>query len=226
MAEPKVIEWLTGWDRNVDPQRQQSYVEEELTRLAREGQPLLYAALTTALASQQDIAIRELRKLRPTVYLRLAPGVTPPPTDAQGRSLSTDDQGKALVAKVGNRGNMAYADIKAADESGETERYKSSNRGALFRSAKGGYDQKRVTFTPQSFSLDDAIVILRQWGHGIRDAEHRFYRRGTKDERTGDVNWQMQDRWLVEEVPQDDYGQPILPESKTTAPAAKSSKAA
>ncbi len=227
---PEQIEWLRGWDRQVDAARQESYVRSELDRLAAGGAPLLTASLNTPLPDQQDIALRVLRELRQTVFLRLRPGAVPPIRDPQGRELKDPDRGKVLVAKVGVVGNVHPSQIKAADDSGKSREWLSSSRAALARTKVGLYNTKRVTSQPQPFLIDDAITIMRAWGVGMREQQVRSGAPLRPKMQDGiNVNEGLldeQDCWLVEEVPQDEDGRPLLaPEPPAVTPS-KNTKAA
>ncbi len=140
------------------------------------------------------------------VYLRLVRGASPPKLDPQGRELPEGKAGSVLVAKVGQQGHKAnYAEIKAADLSGENEAYRSSALDAICNSEQGKYLTREVTAERAPFAIDDAIVILRAWGIGMRQPR---YRNATDPAR-------KQDNWLVEEVTQH------MIDDERTKPAAK-----
>lgn len=180
MIEPLRIDWLREWDRHLGADRQQTYVEAELERLRDAGAPLLYAALSTGLADQRDVAVRVLGEMHYRPALRLVEGARPPTLDPQGRPLPAEKAGRVLVAKTGVRGQMARDAIAAANGSGETSRYAGPRRGALARTAQGLYVTVEIGREPVTVSLEDAIVILVQWGHGVPDKRYR--RKGAVDQ--------------------------------------------
>lgn len=177
---PLSFDWLREWDRHMDSKRQRSYVSAELDRLQAEGQPLLMAAITAPLPDQQDIALSELRSRGYRPKLRLREGASPPSVDSQGRPLSKDEVGKVFRTKTGVRGSSPEAKADPVLQ----ERYVGPARNALARTREGLYQQVDITHEPQTFSVDEASAILRNWGVGVRSKRFRGHR----------------DTYLVEEV--------------------------
>lgn len=234
------IDWLADWDRKVQPAKQRAYVEQELRRLHAAGEPLLYACLTTPLADQRDVAVSVLRTvLGPfggRVFLRLRPGAAPPPLDPQGRPVPTQHAGK-LVAYLGEIGQMSREELQAAEESGESARYHATNRQQYLATSRAGlYRVAVIGASPVALTVDDAIVVLRAWGHGVRGEDARWRDRierslveaDPKRPELGSVEARKivkQDTWLVEEVPLDQLGQPLEP-TPVDKPAARAKSAA
>lgn len=172
-------DWLTEWDRMVDPRRQRSYVKNEVERLKAEGLPVLHLAIMLPLSQQQDLALSVLREIGYRPKLRLRKGAVPPSVDSEGRPLPAAIRGTVLRAKVdflGNDSSLKNDPIAAAAFNGP-------NRA--MRAKLGNVHQHRdVGQDPESFALDEANTILRQWGVGVRAKRHRG---------------KIRDTWLVEE---------------------------
>lgn len=218
-AQPRRLEWLRDWDRQVEPDRQASYMEAELRRLAEAGEPLLHAALMLPFMEQTDLAVRVLRTRLGYVhaYLRLAPAAAPPPaTDPDGKELPPEKAGRVLVAKVGVLGQTP--DGRPPHSEAESPYTSASGRDALAnRLGRSLVRALEVGAAPVPVPLDDAIVILRQWGVGI-PPEFRRRRSRTREAMAC---------WLVEELGQR-HGQPVLdaPGSALPPKAAPKSRAA
>jgi hypothetical protein len=175
--QPRQIEWLSEWDGKIAADAQAKYMENELRRLQAAGEPLLYAALTLPLVSQQDLAKRVLRRELgvASVLLRLVAGARPPEADADGVvRLEPRKRGHVLRAKVGTRGGARAGEPIPTEV--EARRYAASARATLFRSAQGGYVHLEIGRDPTPVPLEDAEVILRAYGYGIN--ERRYRRRG------------------------------------------------
>lgn len=175
-------DWLMDWDRSVDPRRLRSYVTSEVERLIAQGQPVLHLAIMAPLAQQQDLTISVLREKGYRPRLRLRKGAVPPPVDAEGRRLPKEMQNKVLRAKVGYRGD----DSSLRNDPIAAARFSGPMRNALART-EGLNLYRDVSSEPDSYSLDEAILILRQHGVGVRGKR---------------IQGKKRDTWIVEEVPQ------------------------
>lgn len=206
-----VVEWLQSWDmHNVGVDAKRSYAEQELLRIKAQGMPLLFAALSTGLPDQCDTLVSLLREMSYTPMLRLRPGASPPPFDAQGRTLPPAKRGKVLVTKSGVIGQMDASELKTRNA--ETARFAGSARDTLALQ-RGLYRVIEITEEPKAVSLDDAIVVLRQWGVGL--VNKRMHKKGTRD------------KWLViENSPlwNDCFEQPLTPPEPDATPDAEPSK--
>lgn len=172
------FDWLQQWDmHNVGVDAKREYAREELERLHSRNAPLLFAALSTGLPEQCDVLVSLIHEIGYTPMLRLYPKASPPPFDSQGRSLPESKRGKVLVTKVGVVGQMAQSEIKLRNA--ETTRYTGPARATLAYSSRGLYRTVEISETPRAFSLDDALVILRQWGVGL--SSKRFHKKGRLD---------------------------------------------
>jgi hypothetical protein len=195
--ERRHIQWLSDWDRRIDPLRQRSYVRDEVLRLKAEGQPVLYAALTTPLIEQRNLAFSVLREVHPIVSVRLHAEASPPTYDPNGKPLPKQDAGRVLVAKVGVVGQAPPGGRISEDEAAL---YAGPARAVLARSG-GLYRVVRVTREPTSLPLDEAIALMQLWGHGVQDEE---YRRRHRSAVLNPVTSKYEDKrihqWLVEEV--------------------------
>ncbi len=155
----------------------EDYARREMERVRDLGIAPFYAAMSAPLADQQDAAVRALKAMgMGSVPLRLREGVEPPAADHQGRVLRGEDKGK-LRAKVGNiqidRGPIRL-DLGARG-------------GDLYRSVD-------ITRDALPVSLEEAVLVWRQWGYRYRSEEMRG----------------SQCTWLVVHVRQDGkpYGAP------------------
>jgi hypothetical protein len=174
-------DWLLDWDRSVDPRRLRSYVTSEVQRLIAEGQPVLHLAIMAPLSQQQDLTISVLREMGYRPRLRLRKGAVPPSVDAEGRRLPKEMQGKVLRAKVGYKGD----DSSLRTDPIAASRFSGPMRNALART-EGLNNYRDVTNEPDVYSLEEAIIILRQHGVGVRGKR---------------IQGKKRDTWLVEEVP-------------------------
>lgn len=174
-------DWLLDWDRSVDPRRLRSYVTAEVQRLIAEGQPVLHLAIMAPLSQQQDLAISVLREQQYRPRLRLRKGAVPPSVDAEGRRLPKEMQGKVLRAKVGYKGD----DSSLRTDPIAAARFSGPMRNSLART-EGLNNYRDVTNEPDVYSLEEAIIILRQHGVGVRGKR---------------IQGKKRDTWLVEEVP-------------------------
>jgi len=174
-------DWLLDWDRSVDPRRLRSYVTSEVQRLISEGQPVLHLAIMAPLSQQQDLTISVLREMGYRPRLRLRKGAVPPSVDAEGRRLPKEMQGKVLRAKVGYKGD----DSSLRTDPIAASRFSGPMRNALART-EGLNNYRDVTNEPDVYSLEEAIIILRQHGVGVRGKR---------------IQGKKRDTWLVEEVP-------------------------
>lgn len=178
------------------------YVVSELRRIDRAGHPILrtilscqddeaQAAATELLASNVDAEGGEIIPAR-LWRLRLVDDATPPATDPQGRRLPKDKVGKVLVAKVGNRGGRLGENAEPA----EVDAHSGPRRTVTVRAGRDLYETVEVTRTPRSYSLRNAILILRQWGVGCT------YERARVEPDKDNNPIEVQVYWLVEEVPE------------------------
>ncbi len=214
--DPKRIEWLQDWDRNIGPERQRTYVGAELQKLQEQGLPLLYAIVTRPFHEQQDVALSVLADMGVTsVMLRLVAGAKPPLHDAQGRPLPEALQGKVFRTKVRQFGNTVNGQVPDPIAS---KKFTGPLRNDLAKSDKGLYVHADITHRPTPVSIEDAVVIMRQYGHGVSGEQWR--RRKSAEARRIDL-------WLVEEVTQamlDDEA--TRPTAATAAPSKPASKSA
>lgn len=202
-VSPRYIECLADWDRAVSPQRQEVYARSELDRLRAAGETqLLYVALTRPFIEQRNVLTKILREQGYVPRLRLRPGAVPPELDPQSRPLPLAERGKVLVAKVGTRGAIQPGGDRISDD--EAKRY-SARRDAIVRSPEGLYRTVRVTHEPRTYSLDDAVAVLMQWGVGIREKRYRQHHRVRYEK--GALPGELiahpvppRDQWLVEEA--------------------------
>ncbi len=211
-ATPRTVDWLSDWDRQLAGARQLGYIEQELRRIEQKGEPLLMAALNLPFMDQTDAVVKVLReRLQYTqVYLRLHPEAdAPPDTDPDGHALPDSKRGKVLVAKVGVKGQTA--DGKAPDSEADTPMTSGLGRIAMRdRLQQSLYRTREISAKPTQMPIEDAIVILRQWGVGMKS---QFRKRGARPHIS---------QWLVEELPQID-GEPVIPASENKPkPSAKS----
>jgi hypothetical protein len=217
---PRWINWLRDWDRQISqPERQTSYMEQELLTLRKRGEPMLYAALMLPFMEQTDLAVKVLRERLNVggVWLRLVEGAQPPERDPMGDELPDEKKGKVLVAKTGVKGQTA--DGKPPGSEIDSPAYSSVGRDGLrHRLGQSLYQTKEIGKEPVFVPIADAIVILRQWGVGIAQ---KYHGRRMQEGKPGRLNW------MVEEVPQDEHGQPIRGDkSSVTAPSQSGKRAA
>jgi hypothetical protein len=186
----------------------EQYVTNELRRLVKEGGPVLLPILQLHVdESAQMIALRQLGENvgadGDSIYdpshtwkLRLKEGAQPPVVDAQGRKLPKEEQGKVLMARVGNLGGA-----RGREESSRASLEWSGDRRAM--KASSGLDiyvHRKITAKPQAFMLGDAVLVLRQWGFGVQPKQYLRHRTWKPGEHNDDTP-QGQDQWLVEEGP-------------------------
>jgi hypothetical protein len=178
-SHPHVIDkFLIEWDNypSITPEqreRRRDWVRKELERVEAEGIAPLYFALTRPLAIQVDECLAVLSEKRKSVALRLVADASPPDTDPQGRPLPADKRGKVLVAKIGNISRDGMTGTKRL-EPGRTL-----------------YECVEIGAEPSLLNLEEAAIVLRQWGVNVRSTE--FYQRGDR----------RQSRYLVVQVRQD-----------------------
>lgn len=189
-------EWLTEWDRTVDPRRLRSYVASEVKRLIAEGQPVLHLAIMAPLSQQQDLALSVLRETGYRPLLRLRKDAVPLSVDGEGRQLPKELRGKVLRAKVAFKGD----DPGLKSDPVAASKYSGPMRQQLAKT-EGLYRYRDVSHEPDSYSLDEANIILRQWGVGVR--LNRF--QGKK-----------RDTWIVEEFVRPNVQPSDQPKQRTT----------
>ena len=185
-AHPQIVDALRDWAKfsihsEQDREARIEYVRREMERLEAAGISPLYAAVTFPLSDQQTDAFRALHDLGRLFTLRLAEGAQPPHTDSQGRLLPEDKRGKVLAAKVGTV-RFASAGIRASSAARE---------GDIAR-------HREISSRPVTVPLEEAIVIMRQWGYRVRPK--RAQRPNQPPRR---------DEWLVVHVRED--GTPFAP---------------
>lgn len=183
---PVTVTWLGEWDRHGSRETRRAYMDSELSRIEAEGAPLLHAVLSCPLEDMQDLGVLALKERGYSPMLKLRDGYVAWPKDPNGRDMPEAQRGKALCCKVGVYGQMDRADLAARND--ETKRFTGPARQALLRTPGGLYRTRNVTHKATPVPLEDAIVIMRQWGVGL--TPKRFYKKNTMD------------RWAVEEVPQ------------------------
>lgn len=177
-----------------------AYVADELRRIDRQGLPVLRTVLSCpdddaqALATQllhdnADEDGEEILAAR-AWRLRLMAGAVPPPTDPQGRRLTEDRRGKVLVVKVGNKGGRLRDDAPASI----TDGYSGPRRSVTVRAGRDLYELAEVTHQPRTYTLRNAILILRQWGFAVAPERSRVEPDKDGNPVTVQVNW------IVEEV--------------------------
>lgn len=164
----------------------EDYADSEVERMRAQGARLLTEAITAPTAEQQDAALRAMARMGVTqVQLRLVPNADPPKTDPNGHLLPEDKQGKVLRAKIGQHSPDPRVDSKERQQA-----FTGSGREARAMRGQPLYLWREITSEPVYLPIGEAMVILRQWGKGVRTT--RYLNPATK---TGD-------KWLVEEVPQ------------------------
>ena len=191
---PRKITWLRDWAKLGTPLARETYAREEVKRLVKEGQPLLYAIATLYTSDQIDVCRKHARALMPVVQLRLVPGAKAPENDVLGQLMPDDKRGKVLQAKVGQLAEPLDSRSDSPQAGGGGTR--------LDRATRGEHDYRTVEIgeEPTSVPFDDALTVLRQWGHGCEakrfvQVGKRFYEDGEKFMRLVTI-----DRWIVEEV--------------------------
>lgn len=189
---PPQIDWLERWDTiSREPAVRRAYVADELERLHAAGQPALYAAVTAPFADQVDYALAHLVTIQPMTTLALRAGAVPPPRDPEGHPLPPEQQGKVLVAYLGDNGAPAGA------TGGVSEAWTGLARVARHQHRKSNFRTVRLEpGRPVSLPTVDAAEVLRQWGVGVKPI--RYYNRQAKP---SDPEYLGQDQWLVVEVP-------------------------
>ncbi len=197
-----VDDWLSDWDRQLQPQKQDPYVQGELAKLRERGVPLLYAALRLGLPEQIDACVRVLRTEMgyATVYLRLHPKATPWDTDLDGKIIPESERGKVQYCKVGVVGQTPDGRPNP-----EGTHWETTGPGRIARERSGRSNQRAIKIgrQPTAVPIDQAIAILRSRGVGIV-TPGRIRRGPDGAELPG-----QRSNWLIEEVPQVD-GQPVV----------------
>lgn len=168
------------------------YINSEISRLVSLGKSPLKAIYQNAeyvdyVGSRQVIEALENAGVS-HVWLKLTPDAAAgecPGRDPYGALINPSLRGKVLVAKIGNAGGN-LSESQAANGNA-TAKFSGSGRKLLMASRKG-YELEIVTGEPKRYSLKKAMLILAQWGYGVR--AKRFIKL--------DVNL-SQDSWLVTE---------------------------
>lgn len=189
------VEWLSDWDRQIEPAKQRQYILNEMYRLQELGVPLLTKALLAPFIEQTDLAVSCLHEMGYTPYLRLKEGQRPPERDPDARLLPPADKGKVLLAKVGVVGQTDDGRQPASEDDPFNS---GTGRVARARLNRPNTKTARVTREPMPYPLKDAKVILQQWGfHVVPPVRARDI-----DEATGKSKLPF-DKALVEEVRMD-----------------------
>lgn len=89
-----------------------------------------------------------------------------PERDPHGALINPDYRGKVLVAKIGNAGGKITG--QETKDGSVTSKYTGNGRKFLMSSRKA-YELEVVTGEPKRFPLSKAMIILAQWGFGIRE---------------------------------------------------------
>ncbi len=175
--------FLSRWGTTARESRP-DYVESEVQRVIDSGGRVLTEAITAPIADQQDAALRAMRALSVTsVRLRLVDKATPPHCDPNGRELPEDKRGKVLAAKVGTVS-------PTKDDAPEYQNaFTGTARESRIQRGQAIYKFKEITREGIELPLEEAMVVLRQWGKGVHTT------------RWADMRAKTGDRWLVEEVP-------------------------
>ena len=179
-----------------------AYVAQELRRVDGAGLPVLRTVLSCADDDAQAHAVQLLHagvdadgaEILPARLwrLRLAEGAVPPSTDPQGRLLPADRRGKVLVCKIGNKGGR----IPTGDnvDPKQIALVSGPSRTTTVRAGRDIYETTEVTSAPRSYSLRNAVLILKAWGVGCTPERARI-----EPDRDGNPR-EVQVYWLVEEV--------------------------
>lgn len=176
------------------------YVAGELRRIRQEGHSVLATVIGCADDDAQACATRllhdnldpeggEILEALPW-RLRLVKDAVPPNTDPQGRRLPKEKQGNTLVVKVGNKGGR----LRDNAEAEQVRAFSGPQRTVNVRAGRDLYETVEVTRDPKVFTLRNAILILRRWGHGVT-----YERARMEPDRDGNLV-EVQCNWLVEEV--------------------------
>ncbi len=187
-----LVDWLDDYGRaGVDPLAQREYVARELRRIAAAGAAVLSHALSAPLDVQQHLAVSvlstddEWRDFRP--HLRIVPGYELKGRflrNAEAQNLPPEKAGKVLRAKLGNKGGRVSGTMLP-------ESVTAGNRPEALRRnemlGKENYLYRDIGYEPVAVPVSEAVLILRQYGHGLR--EQRYQDKGAVD------------YWIVEEVP-------------------------
>jgi hypothetical protein len=186
MAKPQIAQdevFLSRWGTTAREARP-DYVEAEVQRVIDSGGRVLTESITAPLADQQDAALRAMRALSvTTVRLRLVPNASPPHCDPNGRELPEEKRGKVLAAKVGTIS-------PTKDDSPEYQnQFTGTAREARLQRGQPIYRAKEITRDGIDLPIEEAMVVLRQWGRGVHTT------------RWADMRAKTGDRWIVEEVP-------------------------
>ena len=230
------IPFLADWDRQLGAERQAAYVDAEVRRLVAAGERLLLAILSLPFPEQANAVRAAAARHAPAVWLRLAPGASPPHLDPQGRPLAPADRGTLLVAKVGTLG--------AAPEASAAARAEWSAPGRQLRSRQGRdlYLTREVRADrAELVPLGEALEVYRQWGRyvhptgrkpvdrirGLVDtqfaqAQEMWRARGYIVE--GDAVYR--DMWLVEQTDAAGRALPVAPAAEAAPPEPRRGKAA
>lgn len=191
-----------------DDDARETYVAAELRRLFAEGGAVLLAVLQMHVDEAcQMTALRQLAEnadadgepiCEPgwTWKLRLKEGAVPPISNAQGIKLPKEKQGKVLAARVGNLGGSRGRE----DSSRASLEWTGQRRAMKASSGQDLYSHREVTAKATAFSLNEAVLILRQWGVGVQPKQYLRNRAWKPGESNEDIA-QGQDQWLVLEGP-------------------------
>ena len=192
--------------------QQEQYVLSELARIDRAGLPVLLTVLQQSDLDLQQTALKLLRsgggdyddgrplpRRRHSWKLVLVQGAEPPHKDPQGRVLPDHLRGKVLSAKTGNLGGDTHGptDVTVAGQHAGPVREQKARTGRPL------YQLRQVGRTPEEFTLDEAMAILRQWGVGVSARQYDrppAWGRGDGFD-PSDPRGRGQCRWLVTEVP-------------------------
>lgn len=175
--------FLSRWGTTARESRS-DYVEAEVQRVIESGGRVLTEAITAPIAEQQDAALRAMRAMSvSTIRLRLVERATPPHCDPNGRELPEEKRGKVLAAKVGTITPTREDPPEYQNAFTGTAREARSQRGQPL------YRFREITREGVELPIEEAIVVLRQWGKGVHTT------------RWADMRAKTGDRWLVEEVP-------------------------
>lgn len=177
----------------------EKYIESEIKRLASEKRSLVKALLTNrhnlALVPSKLLFSKISEMGISHVYLKLTDVCdaerTAPDKDPHGALLNEKYRGRVLVAKLGNKGG----DIQNSENADAflTDKFTGKRRQALF-SQRTAYETANVTVNPTKFPLNKAILIMSQWGFGIKEKRH-ISKATSKTDKTPI----FQDCWIVEE---------------------------
>lgn len=195
--EPKSVEALTDWGKYPRGEARERYTRGEIERMLRAGEPVLYAIATIDDTGTLDEVKAIARQLMPVVTLRLVPGAVPPDTDPSGALLPEGKRGKVLACKVG----QLSAPAQSEGPGSTSERHTGPARVILFARRKHDYQCAEISEEPTPVPFDQALAVLKQWGHGVPVTRYRPYGVKTVNpDGTKRVVEKLRDQWLVEEV--------------------------